>query len=331
MKKNLKSFLTFLITGKSTTLEQKLPYKEHMLFANEDITGRLERIEALLLEKKKTTTYKGLDAAVVILRDNHIEESFISYFIQYAKKKYTIANLHNVMFVKKALYRFISDKLLIYTHKKLKTKQRICMLVGTSGSGKTTAILHLALRFKQKIQAEKEPKNTKIRILSIDNDKIATAEYLEKISSHINVETELLFKCQEIQEYTRKGSRPDILLIDTPGQNPNSTTKIGKLYTNYMPIIEKSELFLVINANMSKYDILSILEQFKLLQYVGIIITKLDEATHPERVLGICMEYNIPIAYISKSQRSEAFIEVSKKDLLEYFDSINYHKGDSIE
>lgn len=276
------------------------------------IFDEIQKIKNILLTNKneKSSGYSGLDNAVEILLMNEIGVVLINEFISVMQDKCTIKELNDIEFIKKKLLLFIRSKLKIYQDKEQKTKQRMIVLVGTTGIGKTSSIFKLVSYFEQIDQ-----KSTSIRVACLDNQKLGTKEYLEIIKGYTGIDGQLFINHDDFFGYVRKGLRPEILLVDTAGKNPKNKKEILNIAQSLSSILEKAEVFLVLSANINENDMKLILEEFSLLKYNGIIITKIDESLSPTRLMGVCMEKQIPIAFLSDG-----------KDLLERFSRANYEK-----
>lgn len=179
-------------------------------------------------------------------------------------------------------------------------QQRVCIIVGVNGSGKTTSLAKLANLLS---------KNNKVLISACDTFRAAAIEQIEEWSNKINIS---LYKGKinqdpasvafEASEKLKKENF-DILMVDTAGRLSNNKNLMDQL-SKIKKVINKSlnnipiETILILDASTGN----NILNQFEAFNNIigisGLIITKLDGTAKGGAIIAVALKYNIPIYFI---------------------------------
>lgn len=177
-------------------------------------------------------------------------------------------------------------------------KPHVLLICGVNGSGKTTSIGKLALKFQQE--------NYKVMIAACDTFRAAALEQLtiwaERANCPIIKSTEkqdpASVAYQAFQE--AKSKSIDVLLIDTAGRLHNQVNLMEEL-SKCVRVIQKIDptaphnTILVLDATTGQ-NALNQVDAFKKLSNIdGLIITKLDGSARGGIVVAIAKKYNIPI------------------------------------
>lgn len=195
---------------------------------------------------------------------------------------------------------------------------KVIVLVGINGSGKTTAAAKLGNLLKQH--------NKKILFVAADTFRAAATQQLERWAQQLNADIVIGAEGQDpasvvfagMQKY--KTGNYDAVIIDTAGR---LQTKI-----NLMKELEKIKRVIAIQVPDQKITTLLTIdamlgqnsfEQAKLFNEStpidGVILTKMDGTGKGGIVFAINNELKIPIAYISFGEKPE---QIKKFDAQEY-------------
>ena len=178
--------------------------------------------------------------------------------------------------------------------------QRIIMLIGPTGSGKTTTIAKLAS------MAIKEGK--KVAMISIDTYKIGAAEQIRIYSRMIGIPLDIVANRESFRKSVGRFSDRDVILVDTTGQNPRDAEYIGNLENIYemgMPI----ETQLLLSASSDCGFLMDTHKYYNSLPIDFMAFTKTDEAVKLGGIYNLCRLYQKPVVYITTGQRVPGNIE----------------------
>ncbi|MBI5665832.1 MAG: flagellar biosynthesis protein FlhF [Nitrospirae bacterium] len=181
-----------------------------------------------------------------------------------------------------------------------KDNRRIIMLIGPTGSGKTTTLAKLASI------AIKEGKKT--AMISFDTYKIGAAEQIRIYSRMIGIPLDLVANRESFRKSVGRFSDKDVILVDTTGQNPRDAEYIGNLNNIYemgMPI----ETQLLLSASSDCKFLMDTHKYYNSLPIDFMAFTKTDEAVRLGAIYNLCRLYQKPVAYITTGQRVPGNLE----------------------
>ncbi len=184
----------------------------------------------------------------------------------------------------------------------LEDGQRVAVLIGPTGVGKTTTIAKLAANFA--LVAGK-----KVGVITIDTYRIAAVDQLKTYADIIGIPIQVAYSPKELREAITKMHDRDLILIDTAGRSQNNEIQIAEL-RNYLEGLNV-EIHLVLSATTKEADIEDVIRVFGVLPIDRIIVTKLDETTSHGVILQACSLANVPIAFLTTGQGVPEDIEVA--------------------
>lgn len=173
-----------------------------------------------------------------------------------------------------------------------KKKNRVALVVGGTGSGKTTSTMKLAAH--QEIFGKKD-------VLVVSTDLYGPSEALKAFSKMNG--TEVLEK-KRVDELTdlMKTAQQEIVIVDTPGQSPFAPNYLSKL-EEYVKAVKPNDIFLVLPMTTDLKDMFLSSALYMLLKPSAIILTKFDETAQPGKVFSIIDELKLPVAAIADGKR----------------------------
>ncbi len=178
--------------------------------------------------------------------------------------------------------------------------QRIVMLIGSTGVGKTTTIAKLAS------MAVREGR--KVGMMSIDTYKIGAVEQIRIYARMIGIPLDIVSDMENLRKGISRFSDRDIILIDTTGRNPGERAYIEGLENIYgtgLPI----ETQLLLSTSSDADFLISTHEHYRSLPIDYIAFTKTDEAVKLGSIYNMCRLYKRPVAYITTGQTVPGSIE----------------------
>ncbi len=177
---------------------------------------------------------------------------------------------------------------------------RIIMLIGPTGVGKTTTVAKLASR------AIKDGK--KVALIGVDTFKIGAIEQIRIYAKMMGLPLDIISDSQELKKSIKKYNDRDVLLIDTTGQNPKDDEYIRSLkdiYRTGLPI----ETQLLLSASSDCDFLMETYKHYGTLPVDYIAFTKTDEAVRLGSIYNLCRKYKKPVAYITTGQKVPGNIE----------------------
>ena len=226
-----------------------------------------------------------------------------------AVKRYLYSLLRNMLPCRKE----ISDK-----------KQRIMMLVGPTGVGKTTTLAKLAARF-----AYGNEKRYKTGIITLDTYRIGAVEQLFQYAKMMKLPILDVIEVEDFQNAIKQLSYCDVILIDTTGNSQYDKEKLERLDKFLKHSGAKIDVNLVLSAGSKVEDLIEIYNGFSFLEIDTLIITKFDETKIFGNVFSLIYETNTPVSYFSVGQEvPDDLVEAKSEFLVEcVFDGFTKQKA----
>lgn len=182
----------------------------------------------------------------------------------------------------------------------LPNDKRVVMLIGPTGSGKTTTIAKLAS------QAIREGK--KVGLISMDTFKIGATEQIRIYARMIGIPLVVVSNMESLQKSIRDFTDRDVVLIDTTGENPSDSQYIAGLKQvceTGMPV----ETQLLLSTSSDNEFLMESHKYYNALPIDYVAFTKTDEAVKLGSIYNLCRLYKKPVAYITNGQRVPGNIE----------------------
>lgn len=231
------------------------------------------------------------------LREKSINEEFAMKLVERAG---AIEDIESVMSDDLNISRTVRNPFGQIRDAAAKENRRIIMLIGPTGSGKTTTVAKLAS------MAIKEGK--KVAMISLDTYKIGAAEQIRIYSRMIGIPLDIVANRDSFRKSVGRFSDRDVILVDTTGQNPRDAEYISNLNNIYemgMPI--ETQLLLSTSSDCS--FLMDTHKYYNPLPIDFMAFTKTDEAVKLGAIYNLCRLYQKPVAYITTGQRVPGNIE----------------------
>lgn len=172
--------------------------------------------------------------------------------------------------------------------------QKVISIVGPTGVGKTTCIAKLAV-------ISKILHNLNIGLISIDTYRLGALDQLKIFSEISNIDFLVAYEPKDIPKFMKKFKDKDIVFIDTVGRSQNNT-KLLQSINQFLKTVKIDETYLVLNSTSDYKIMLDVAKKFKVLNYNGLIFSKLDEAVTYGNLLNLVEEIKVPIKYLTNGQ-----------------------------
>lgn len=201
----------------------------------------------------------------------------------------------NPIAVKRYFYSLLRQMLPCRKEETYSKGQKIIMLVGPTGVGKTTTLAKLAYKYSSK-------KDKKVGLITIDSYRIGAVEMLFQYASLMKLRIQAVIEPQDFKQAIKNMSTFDCILVDTLGSSQYDQEKLLKLAEFIKESEAEVEVHLVLSASSKVEDLLEIYDNFSFLNIDTLIVTKFDETKIFGNVFSLIYETNTPVSYFSLGQ-----------------------------
>lgn len=212
--------------------------------------------------------------------------------------------------VKRYFYSLLR-KMLPCRNEQKNRKQRIMMLVGPTGVGKTTTLAKLAARF-----AYGKDIRYKTGIITLDTYRIGAVEQLFQYAKMMKLPILDVIEVDDFKDALKQLNHCDVILIDTTGNSQYDKEKLARLEKFLKSADAQIDVNLVLSAGSKAEDLLEIYNGFSFLDIDTLIITKFDETKIFGNVFSLIYETNTPVSYFCVGQEVPDDLMEAKSEFL---------------
>ena len=191
-------------------------------------------------------------------------------------------------------------------HKKF--TQKVIVVLGPTGVGKTTTIVKLAADF-----SVKQKKN--VGIINTDTYRIGAQEQLQTYADILGVPIQVVYHPHELDGAMENMSDRDIIFVDTAGKRPGDEQHKEDLL-EIVRILKPEDVLLCLSATTSFSSIKEMVDTYGFVDNYRVMITKLDETKYRGTALNISWYTQKPLAYITTGQNVPDDIEIADVESL---------------
>ena len=192
--------------------------------------------------------------------------------------------------------------------------QRIISLVGPTGVGKTTTLAKLSALFRITEQL-------KVGFITLDTYRIGAVDQLRRYADIIQVPLEVVSPGADLSEAVERLGDVEVILIDTAGRSQKDADRIHELRSMFegMGLVGKNEfeVHLCLALSAAPEAILAAADNFKVVGYSRILITKLDESYRHGVLLELFQRAKAPVSYLTVGQEVPDDIHAATPERLE--------------
>jgi flagellar biosynthesis protein FlhF len=181
------------------------------------------------------------------------------------------------------------------------SRPRYWTFQGPTGVGKTTTIAKLAVHFTLALKK-------KVGLISLDASRPGAYEQLAIYAKLIEAPFAAVNSRQELWETISRWQDREIVLIDTPGQNPASAD-VRMNWSNLFVEMPQLQRCLVLSTTCSEANLAAAIEGFSTEPLYFAIITKVDESRNISGLFNQLCHRRLPVAYLTTGQRVPEDIE----------------------
>ena len=302
MNKERKGFFAKLKEGLSKTKQNLTEQIESVIFQYKKIDDDfLDELEEVLI-----TSDMGVETTMDI----------IDYIKEETKKR----KLEDTLEIKNVIKEYLVNLLEENQEETVTDKQRVILVVGVNGVGKTTSIGKIDYRLKQS--------GKKVIVAAADTFRAAAVEQLKEWCTRAGVDIiaseqgsdpgAVVFDAIQ----AAKARKSDVLICDTAGRLHNKKNLMNEL-SKIFKILDKEfseahiDVYLVIDATTGQNGIV----QAKLFKEAaninGMILTKLDGTAKGGIAFPIVNELKIPIKYVGVGEQIDDLQDFKAQDFVD--------------
>jgi len=260
----------------------------------------IKEIKEKVESSGKREEHPSFVSVTELLKANDFSEKYINGMLERLRKELSLEQLENFDIVQERVLEWIGESISIFKEEAVMRKPRIMVLVGPTGVGKTTTISKLAAIYG--IGTDEIPA-VDVRLITIDTFRICAKEQLEQIGGIMQIPVSCVLNKQDIKkEIALYSDDIDLILIDTIGNSPKDSSKIGEMKEILDGCPKHAEYHLVISAATKTSDIEIIMRQFEPFNYKSIILTKMDETESFGNIISALAEKRKCISFITNGQ-----------------------------
>lgn len=183
---------------------------------------------------------------------------------------------------------------------------RITALVGPCGSGKTTALVKLAVARGLLV-------NRPVRIISMDHYRIGAAEQLATYAAILGVPFSLAVNAASLEHAIDAAPEDALILIDTPGYTAASYGDYGKEVAEFFEGRQDIDTHLVLTASMNQASLDRAVTLFQPFRPAKLLFTRLDETDSTGSILCTAARAACPLSFFSTGPSVPEDIEPATK------------------
>ncbi|WP_342347134.1 flagellar biosynthesis protein FlhF [uncultured Nitrospira sp.] len=187
--------------------------------------------------------------------------------------------------------------------------QKVMMLVGPTGVGKTTTIAKLAGLARQ------QDEHRRTVLITLDTYRVAAVEQLRVFAKILKIPLEVAVSHKDFMECMGRHQHADLLLIDTAGRSPKDQAGYDELLAITRGQVHV-ETHLVLAAPMAELVQMDTIRRYQSVPIHKLIITKLDEVSMGGGLYNVLSQTGLPVSYLSAGQRVPEDLEAATRTRL---------------
>lgn len=267
--------------------------------------SELKTLFASVLKETATRDMAGLGSGTLELYKRLISNG-VNDNLSNALVRAAVGNQNGDSNLADGCLRLIKGKATVCNPLVFDSNTKLFALVGPTGAGKTTTILKLVGKMR-------EDNSVDVGLVSLDNKRPGANEVLKECGRRYGVEVDLPGNKEEFNKALWKNRTREVVLIDTPGINPNDSRKLGGL-RNILTGGHPIKLGLVLNLTSADDMLASACKGFGKLPLECLVFTRADEVRRFGAILNAITITNKPVAYLCNGQRVPLDIGVASVD-----------------
>jgi flagellar biosynthesis protein FlhF len=173
--------------------------------------------------------------------------------------------------------------------------ERTTALIGPPGSGKTTAIIKLAVSWGL-------ARGRAVHLISADNYRIAAADQLRTYASILGVPFQSVETTGALARAIEAVPASALVLIDTPGYSEAALAESGGELADFLQRRQDIDTHLVLTASMRPSDLARIADRFRGFAPKRLLFSRMDETSCYAAVFCEAARSGCPLSFFANGQ-----------------------------
>ncbi len=195
--------------------------------------------------------------------------------------------------------------------------QKVILLVGINGSGKTTSAAKLGGYYSKDGET--------VSLVAADTYRAAAVEQISIWSKQLNLHLTANEKSTDPASVAYDGvssgiaKSHDRIIVDTSGRvhnSPNLMKELEKIYRVVQKHTEEVDVLITIDANTGQNGIQQAREFSRYIPITGVILTKMDGTARGGIAVPIMKELNLPVYFIGVGEKVDDLIPFQLEDYI---------------
>ncbi|NLL60494.1 MAG: signal recognition particle-docking protein FtsY [Tissierellia bacterium] len=307
-----------MITEETMNKENKSFFaklKEGLIKTKKNLTDQIEGV--IFQHKKINDNFLDELEEILITSDMGVETTMD--IIEYIKEETKKRKLEDTLEIKEIIKEYLINALKENERPDVTDKQRVILIVGVNGVGKTTSIGKIAYRLKQS--------GNKVIVAAADTFRAAAVDQLKEWCYRAGVDIiaseqgsdpgAVVFDAIQ----AAKARKADILICDTAGRLHNKKNLMKEL-SKIFKILDREfseahiDVYLVIDATTGQNGIVQAKMFKEACNINGLILTKLDGTAKGGIAFPIVNELKIPIKYVGVGEGIDDLQDFDAQDFV---------------
>lgn len=289
--------------------------KEGLIKTKKNLTDQIEGV--IFQHKKINDNFLDELEEILITSDMGVETTMD--IIEYIKEETKKRKFEDTLEIKEIIKEYLINALKKNERPDVTDKQRVILIVGVNGVGKTTSIGKIAYRLKQS--------GNKVIVAAADTFRAAAVDQLKEWCYRAGVDIiaseqgsdpgAVVFDAIQ----AAKARKADILICDTAGRLHNKKNLMKEL-SKIFKILDREfseahiDVYLVIDATTGQNGIVQAKMFKEACNINGLILTKLDGTAKGGIAFPIVNELKIPIKYVGVGEGIDDLQDFDAQDFV---------------
>jgi flagellar biosynthesis protein FlhF len=262
------------------------------------IEQKLDGADTGLADKNEHQSIKSIRE---LLLEDDFPQKYIDMIAARIKKDLSIEVLDNFREVQYRVLEWIGEGISIYQNKIRWKKPRIIVLLGPTGSGKTTTVAKLAANLLLGRFTGTAPQ--RVCVINIDLFKVGAEEQIQKYGEIMGIPVVSVQSADEMKrEIALAVDERDVIIVDTIGKSPRENVALADMKQILAGCGREAEVYLTLSANMKTRDLAEVMRQFEPFGYCAVIVTKMDETSAAGNIISAVFDKEKSISWLTDGQ-----------------------------
>ncbi len=125
----------------------------------------------------------------------------------------------------------------------------------------------------------------------------------------------VILTVKDIPEVMKTMEDCDLIFIDTTGRNSKNAMQVSEI-RQYIDALKPDGIHLVLSMTTKCKDIKRIANDYKIIKYTSLILTKIDETDTCGSILASLYYANVPVSFLTTGQNVPDDIQEAKTEKL---------------